>query len=1172
MEKRQVVLQDKYLLEKGRAIMTGIQALVRLPLVQRRLDQSRGWNSAGFISGYRGSPLGALDQQLVLNRELLEEHHVRFNPGVNEDLAATSVWGTQQAEIHSQGRYDGVFGLWYGKGPGIDRSGDALRHANLAGTSSRGGVLALMGDDHTCESSTTCHQSEFAMMDAMVPVFNPAGVQEILDFGLYGWALSRYSGCWVGLKCIHDTVESTATVDVSADRCNIILPEDYQIPPDGLNIRWPDSPHEQERRLHEYKLDAVRAFVRANRLNRVLMDSQNARIGILSTGKALLDTRLALDELSLGPQEAEVLGVRLMQVAMTWPLEPEGILEFSQGLKLIVVIEEKRGVIEPQLKELLYHTADAPQVIGKQDEQGALLFPSAGALDPNHIALTLSDRILERCTPKASSETSALSQLRDRVGKLRERIESSGKIEESLSRLPYFCAGCPHNSSTVVPEGSHAYAGIGCHYMAQWMDRSTAGFTQMGAEGANWVGESFFSKREHVFQNIGDGTYFHSGLLAIRSAIAANVNVTFKILFNDAVAMTGGQPMDGPLTVPRITQQVRAEGAGEVVVVTDDPNRYQGENRFASGVTVYERKQLDQVQRRLREISGVTVLVYEQTCAAEKRRRRKRGRFPDPPRRIFINEEVCEGCGDCGVKSNCVAVLPLETELGRKRVVDQSACNKDFSCANGLCPSFVSVMGGKPRKAKPISMGTLSFDELPEPELPQFEKNYNIVITGVGGTGVITIGALLGMASHIEKKGCGILDMIGLAQKGGAVLSHLRIAMDQQEIHSPRIAGGGADVIIGCDLVVSGGNKTLELVNAGHTQMIVNSHEMITGDFTRNADMAFPLLELKKAISETAGPNHVDFINSQRLATALIGDSIASNLFLLGYAFQSGMIPLEASSIEEAIRINAISVDQNLQAFLWGRRAAHDLEQVNRIAFPETTKISETKKTQSLDELIDDRCRKLEKYQDKVYAERYRKKVEQIRELETSKKPGATDLSFAVARYYFKLLAYKDEYEVARMHTSPEFSKRLENQFEGNYSLKIHLAPPLWSKRDPNSGEPIKSTYGAWIFGAMKILSRFKFLRGTAFDLFGYSEERRLERQLIREYEQLLEELLAGLQPENHSISIQLAELPEQIRGYDVVKKLHVRDAEKNRQELLDRFRGVLDNNKEKQPAEEALN
>ncbi|MCH2303274.1 MAG: indolepyruvate ferredoxin oxidoreductase family protein, partial [SAR324 cluster bacterium] len=731
MEKRQVNLQDKYILEEGRAFMTGIQALVRLPMVQRRLDQSRGWDTGGFISGYRGSPLGALDQQLVLNRKLLEDHHVRFNPGVNEDLAATSIWGTQQAELHGQGRYDGVFGLWYGKGPGVDRSGDALRHANLAGTSARGGVLALMGDDHTCESSTTCHQSEFAMMDAMIPVFNPAGVQEILDFGLYGWALSRFSGCWVGLKCIHDTVESTATVDVSSDRCEILLPQDYTMPPEGLNIRWPDTPHEQEARLHEHKLVAARAFVRANRLNRILMDAPQAKIGIISTGKALLDTRLALDELGIGPEEAKDLGLRLMQIAMPWPLEPEGVKEFSRGLDLIMVVEEKRGLIEPQLKDFLYHTADAPQVIGKQDEKGIWLFPSAGALDPNHIALSLAERVLAKSSAGTSLEKDALAKLRDREARLRHRIESTEKIEESLSRLPYFCAGCPHNSSTVVPEGSHAYAGIGCHYMAQWMDRSTAGFTHMGAEGANWVGESFFSKREHVFQNIGDGTYFHSGLLAIRSAIAADVNVTFKILFNDAVAMTGGQPMDGPLTVPRITQQVRAEGAGEVVVVTDDPERYRGEQGLASGIKVYNREELDQVQRRLREIPGVTVLVYEQTCAAEKRRRRKRGRFPDPPRRIFINQDVCEGCGDCGVKSNCVAVLPLETDLGRKRMVDQSACNKDYSCANGLCPSFVSVIGGKPRKAKAVSEDSLSFPDLPEPELPKLDKSYNIVITGV---------------------------------------------------------------------------------------------------------------------------------------------------------------------------------------------------------------------------------------------------------------------------------------------------------------------------------------------------------------------------------------------------------------------------------------------------------
>lgn len=1144
MEKRKVTLEDKFILETGQAFMTGIQGLVRLPMMQRRRDLSEGFNTAGFISGYRGSPLGGLDQQLVRNARLLDEHHVRFNPGINEDLAATSIWGTQQAGLHGKGKYDGVFGIWYGKGPGVDRSGDAFRHANLAGTSRKGGVLALMGDDHTCESSTTCHQSEFAMMDAMMPVLNPAGVQEILDFGLYGWALSRYCGCWVGLKCIHDTVESTACVDVNSKRIKIVYPDDYAIPPDGLNIRWPDNPHAQEKRLHEHKIDAALAFCRANRLNRALFESRQAKIGIISTGKALLDTRLALDELGIDRQKADQLGIGLFQVAMPWPLEREGIIEFCKGLELLVVVEEKRGVIEPQIKDFLYGITGAPRVIGKLDERGHKLFPSVGALDPNHLALTIADRIASICLDP---------QIAQHAARIMEMSESSEKTSNVLSRLPYFCAGCPHNTSTVVPEGSHAYAGIGCHYMAQWMNRDTAGFTHMGAEGANWVGESHFSERKHVFQNIGDGTYLHSGLLAIRSAVAAGVNITFKILFNDAVAMTGGQPMDGPLTVPRITRQVDAEGVRQVVVVTDDPSRYLREAGFAPGVTVHDRAELDHVQRKLRDIPGVTVLVYEQTCAAEKRRRRKRGLYPDPPRRIFINSEVCEGCGDCGVKSNCVAVLPIETELGRKRVIDQSACNKDYSCINGLCPSFVSVLGGKPRRTISHERQEISFEQIPDPVPPQIERTYNIVITGVGGTGVITISALLGMAAHIERKGCGILDMIGLAQKGGAVLSHLRIADSQEDIHTPRIASGGADLVLGCDLVVTGGRQALSLVSRGRTSLVVNKQEMITGDFTRDADLVFPGLELIQAIKKTAGDENVEFLNSSNLAAALIGDSIAGNLFLLGFAFQRGLIPLEADSIEMAIELNGIAIEQNLQAFLWGRRAAHDMKMVLKSAFPEPSTIIH-ESPQTLDGLIQDRFDRLVKYQDRAYAERYLNLVERVRNVEAERKPGFSSFTESVARNYFKLLAYKDEYEVARMHTRKEFHDLLAQKFDGNFRLMLHLAPPLWSSRDRFSGEPKKKTYGPWVFPVLKILARFKFLRGTPFDLFGYTKERRLEQRLIKEYEQSMEDLMRRLNRENHPVAVQIVDIPEQIRGFDQVKYRSTEEASKKESKLLKLF------------------
>ena len=1146
MEKRSVSLVDKYTLKKGYAFMTGIQALVRLPLVQRELDLKAGLNTAGYISGYRGSPLGGYDQQLELNTKLLNEYQVKFQPGVNEDLAATALWGTQQTELGGEGKYDGVFGVWYGKGPGVDRSGDALRHANYAGTSKFGGVLALMGDDHTCESSTTCHQSELAMVDAMIPILNPSGVQEIIDFGIIGWKLSRYSGCWVGLKCVHDTVESTASINVDVDRIKIETPNNFNLPADDLNIRFPDTPQAQEKRMHEYKIDAVRAFCRANKLDRAVWHGGSAKIGIVTVGKSYLDTRLAFEELGIDETEAERLGVGLYKVAMPWPLEPEGILEFAEGLDLIIVVEEKRALIEPQIKEFLYDVSRRPKIIGKIDESGESLFRPAGALDANHIAATIAHRILAFRTDE---------KLKKRLQEMEIRMDSSLLPQESMVRLPYFCSGCPHNTSTVVPEGSIAMAGIGCHYMVQWMDRNTIGFTQMGAEGANWVGQAPFSTRKHIFQNIGDGTYFHSGTMAIRAAVSSGINITYKILFNDAVAMTGGQGFDGPMTVQSIIQQMYAEGAKRVDVVSDEPEKFTQSSGIPTNVKVYDRKDLDILQRELREIEGVTVLIYEQVCAAEKRRRRKRGLIPDPPRRIYINDDVCEGCGDCGIKSNCVAVLPLETQFGRKRMIDQSACNKDYSCVNGLCPSFVSVIGGKMRKNVPSANVDVEWTSLPEPKLPVIKGTYNIVLTGVGGTGIVTIGALLGMAAHLEKKGIGILDMIGLAQKGGAVLSHLRIGKSPEDIHSPRIASQGADLVIGGDLVVTGGHKSLSVIKSGHTKLVINSYEMITGDFTKNADMLFPSLKIKQAIQQTAGTDNTEFLDASRLATALIGDTIATNMFMLGFAFQRGLIPLERSSIEQAIEINGMSVESNKQSFLWGRRTAHDGKRVWEMTASIAEGFLSEKPPEGLDELIQHRADVLTAYQNKAYAKHYLQLVERVRTIETDRLPGSLSLTEAVARYYFKLLAYKDEYEVARLYTNGDFLKKIRGRFEGNFRLKLHLAPPLFSHRDSHTGEPIKSDFGSWIFPVLKMLSRFKFLRGTAFDLFGKTKERRMERQLIQEYEQTIKELLLGLTKKNHNIALEIAKIPEQIRGYDMVKQRHFETAKSNEKKLLAKFR-----------------
>ncbi len=1151
MEKRSVSLDDKYTLRKGHAFMTGIQSLVRLPMVQRELDLKAGLNTAGYISGYRGSPLGGYDQQLERNKKLLVEFHVKFQPGVNEDLAATALWGTQQSGLGGEGKYDGVFGIWYGKGPGVDRSGDVLRHANYAGTSKFGGVLALMGDDHTAESSTVCNQSEFAMVDALIPVLNPSGVQEVFDFGIYGWALSRFSGCWVGLKCLHDTVEATASIDVDVERLKVVIPDDYNFPEDGLNIRFPDTPHAQDQRMHEYKMDAVRAFCRANKLDRTIWQGGRAKIGVVTVGKSYLDTRLAFEELGIDETEAERLGVRLYKVAMPWPLELEGILEFAEGLDLIIVVEEKRALIEPQIKEMLYDASQRPQVIGKLDETGEALFRTAGALDPNHIAATIGRRILN---------FRGDADLKNHLHEMESRLDSSLLPQESMVRLPYFCSGCPHNTSTVVPEGSIAMAGIGCHYMVQWMDRNTLGFTHMGAEGANWVGQSPFSTRKHIFQNIGDGTYFHSGIMAIRAAVSSGINITYKILYNDAVAMTGGQGFDGPMSVQSIIQQMFAEGAKQVTVVSDDPDKFTQSSGIPPNVKVYDRKELDFVQREMREIEGVTVLIYEQVCAAEKRRRRKRGMIPDPPRRIFINDDVCEGCGDCGVKSNCVSVLPLETQFGRKRVIDQSACNKDYSCVNGLCPSFVSVVGGKMRKNSPSVNTNGTWSSLPDPVLPQINGTYNIVLTGVGGTGLVTVGALLGMAAHIENRGVGILDMIGLAQKGGAVLSHLRIGNSPEDIHSPRIASQGADLVIGGDLVVTGGQKTLSVIKSGHTKLVVNSYELITGDFTKNADMLFPSLKIKQSIQQFAGSDHTEFLDASRLATALIGDTIATNIFMLGFTYQRGLIPLEQSSIEKAMEINGLSVEGNKLAFLWGRRTAHDGKRVSELTSSIVAGFGLKDPPEGLDELIQHRADVLRDYQNKSYVQRYLHLVERVRTLEIDRVPGSTEFTEAVASYYFKLLAYKDEYEVARLYTNGDFMHKIKGRFEGDYKLKLHLAPPLFSRRDAHSGEPVKTAYGAWILSAMNLLARFKFLRGTAFDPFGKTAERKMERRLIEEYEQTIEELLRGLSKKNHALAVEIARIPEQIRGYDLVKQKHVESAKSQKNELLNEFRSNVGN------------
>ena len=1160
----QVSLDDKYTLGKGRVFLTGTQALVRLMLLQRERDVLAGLNTAGYISGYRGSPLGGVDQTMWGAKKHLERHHVVFQPGVNEDLAATAVWGTQQVGMFPGAKYDGVFGMWYGKGPGVDRCGDVFKHANAAGTSKHGGVLALAGDDHAAKSSTLPHQSEHIFKACMIPVLNPANVQEYLDLGLHGFAMSRYAGCWVAFKCVTDVVESGASVEVDPERVRIQLPTDFVLPPGGLNIRWPDAILDQEARLLDWKAYAAAAYVRANKLDRIVWDSPNARLGIVTTGKSFGDTMQALADLGIDERVARDIGLRVYKVAMTWPLEPQGARRFAEGLEEILVVEEKRQLIEYQIKEELYNWKDgvrAPRVVGKFDDNGewsrAAGQPAGSWLLPAHYehSPAMVARVIAQRLTKLGMEKSLGSHFKDRLAFLDFKEKALAKPRVSTIRQPYFCSGCPHNTSTRVPEGSRATAGIGCHFMAVWMNRSTATFTHMGAEGAPWIGQAPFTDEKHIFANLGDGTYYHSGLLAIRAAVAAKVSMTYKILFNDAVAMTGGQRHDGPLDPALISRQVAAEGVGKIVVVTDEPHKYPATVNWAPGVTVRHRDELDAVQRELRDTPGVTALIYDQTCASEKRRRRKRGAFPDPAKRVVINDMVCEGCGDCSVKSNCLSVEPLETEFGRKRKINQSTCNKDYSCVKGFCPSLVTVEGGQLKKGKSAAVAASEDFVLEEPDLPRLDTPFGVLVTGIGGTGVITIGQILAMAAHLEGKGVSVLDMSGLAQKYGAVMSHVKLAESPEALHAARLGAGNANLVVGCDLVVTATNDALEKMSPTATRGVVNATSTPTAEFVANPNWQLPGSDLTHDIAAACGGKNVDFVPAAELATGLMGDSIATNMFMLGYAYQKGWVPLSASAIVRAIQLNGIAVEFNVASFTWGRRAAVDLERVRRAATPaEVIPIGEHF-SRNLDELLERRVKLLTDYQDAAYAAHYKALVERVRKAESDKLGASTRLAEAVARYYAKLMAYKDEYEVARLYASGDFARRVAGMFEGDYKLHFYLAPPLIAKPDPRTGEPKKMRFGPWVMGLFKILARMKGLRGGALDLFGRSEERRTERALIGEYEKTVETLLAGLSTQNHGLAVQIASVPEDIRGYGHIKQESIDSARAKIDQLLARYR-----------------
>ncbi len=1171
-----VTLDDKYSLDHGRAFMSGVQALVKLPMLQRQRDALQGKNTAGFISGYRGSPLGGYDQALQKAAPYLKAQNIVFQPGVNEELAATALWGTQQLGFAPPGsnKFDGVFGIWYGKGPGVDRCSDVFKHANMAGTTPWGGVIAVAGDDHVAKSSTAAHQSDHIFKACGLPVFFPTSVQDILDLGQHAIAMSRFSGVWAGLKTIQEIVESSATAMIDPERVEIVIPE-FDMPPGGLHIRWPDAALEQEARLFDYKWYAALAYIRANKLNHNVIAGPNDRFGIIASGKAFNDTRQALLDLGLDDATCRRIGLRLHKVNVVWPLEAQTTREFATGLREILVVEEKRQVIEYQLKEELYNWRGdvRPNVLGKFDEvegdfsggEWSMPNPSAHTLlranadlSPAIIARAVARRLRKLGLPE-DVQARIDAQLAIYTAQEQSMQTLLTKGVEGAERQPWFCSGCPHNTSTRVPEGSRAMAGIGCHFMTIWMDRATVGFTQMGGEGVPWIGQQPFVNEQHMFANLGDGTYFHSGILAIRQSIASGVNITYKILYNDAVAMTGGQQVgerpEGH-SVVQIAQSMRAEGAAKITIVTDEPEKYASVSGLPSGIAILHRDMLDTVQREFREIKGTTVIIYDQTCATEKRRRRKRGTLVDPAERVVINELVCEGCGDCSVQSNCLSVEPLETEFGRKRTINQSSCNKDFSCVKGFCPSFVTVEGGQLRK-KDKKTGGLEWTGgvLPQPSLPTLDAEaWGIIVAGVGGTGVITIGQLLGMAAHIEGKGIVTQDAAGLAQKGGATWSHVLIGAHQDAIRTTRVSAASADLVIGCDPIVAAHKETWQRLRAGRSHVALNAHATPTAAFVTHPDWQNPAQACVDALTRSLGADEVGVFDAETAATQLMGDSIYTNPMMLGYAWQRGWVPLGHDALMRAIELNAVQVEKNKTAFEWGRRAAHDPKALAALLVPAGagTQVIQFKKRETVDSLVARRVEFLTGYQNAAYAAAYRQFVEMVRAVEAPL--GKTALTESVARQLFKLMAYKDEYEVARLHSDPAFHARIASQFEGDFKLKVHLAPPLIAKKN-DKGELVKQKFGPAMFTVFRVLAKLKGLRGTALDIFGRTEERRTERALIGEYRACVEELLQGLNADNHALALEIANLPEQIKGFGHVKERHLAAARSRWSGLMAQWR-----------------
>ncbi|VAX03416.1 Indolepyruvate ferredoxin oxidoreductase, alpha and beta subunits [hydrothermal vent metagenome] len=1144
-------LEDRYDRTSGQIFLTGTQALVRIPLLQAAADKKLGLNTAGFISGYRGSPLGNYDRELWQAEKQLKSHNIKFKPGINEELAATAVLGSQQVESSGHADYDGVFGIWYGKGPGVDRASDALKHGNSFGASPNGGVLVIAGDDHGAVSSSMNHQSEQIMQSWMMPVLAPSNLLDYLNFGLYAIALSRYSGCWSGFIATSEILESAATVNMDFVQDEFITPPHDGYDSGALHYRWPDPFPLVEGRLVDHKLKAVHTFVRANPIDKLIWDctkafshKQKFPLGIVTCGKGYLDLMQAFANAGISQKMAEKAGISIYKIGLTWPLEPMGITAFASPFEKIIVIEEKRSFVENQIRDIFYNMPQdqRPVIMGKTNESGEQILSPVGEISPEDVLKALTPLLSEIGLAEIGLKGN-LDQINQQVSTKIDHIKS---LENKDFRTPYFCSGCPHSSSTKLPEGSRAMLGIGCHFMAGGMDRNTGNLTQMGGEGVNWIGQSNFTREKHIFQNLGDGTYYHSGLLAIRQSLASKSNITYKILYNDAIAMTGGQPLEGVLTVEKISHQIHAEGVKAIYVVTDEPDKYTRPDKFAAGVTIHHRDKLDEIQLELREISGVTALIYDQTCASEKRRRRKKNDFPDPPKRVFINDLVCEACGDCSVASNCVSIVPKETELGRKRAIDQSSCNKDYSCVKGFCPSFVTIHGGSVKKGSRINPEEL-ISQIPLPVPAQINGGYDIMITGIGGTGIVTIGQIMVMAAHLEGKGASVLDFTGFAQKGGSVISYLRLSERAKDLKAVRIGTGAADLLLGCDMVVAGSRESLRTLAKGKTSVIMNTQKNQTAQFVLNRDSDIHDDLISQNISSIVGENALNKINAAKMATALMGDSIASNMFLFGYAWQKGKIPLSLAAIFRAIELNAAAVDSNKQSFSWGRIAAADMALIEQ-SLPHPLK-NEAPLT-ALADIMNYRADYLKDYQDQALADRYLAAVNKIHDLEKARAIPSDDLSKAVARNYFKLLAIKDEYEVARLYTNGAFERKINQQFEGDFKIHFHMAPPLLARKD-NKGHLRKMEFGGWMFTMLKIIAKLRGFRGSIFDIFGKSAERRMERHLICDYENLLDEFGRSLSKENFSAAVALAEIPSEIRGFGHIKKKSVEISRKNTQRLL---------------------